>query len=820
LPTSSTICDRHADTKANSVVRVIGAKCLARGGEFSLGGALHETLRVEFLRDDVLRLALSRGGKFDEKPTHAVIADTSCSAAAFDWETGEEGATLATRGMRVTVAFSPFDITVHRTDGSVVAGGAPPDRPFYELVDGGFEINRLCHPGDAFYGLGEKTGRFNRRGRDYALWNSDVLNPNVSGGYREMPGDNPAKDPTSTAFDPYYISIPFFYHHPEGGSAMAGFFIDNGYRGEFAFGNPDNYRFCFHGGQYTEYVFAGPSMAHILDGYTWLTGLMAVPPLWALGNHQCRWHDYTQEQVGELGRRLRAEKLPCDTLWLDIDYMDGFRVFTWDKRRFPDPARLIRELEGMGFRLITIIDPGVKFDPGYAVFDDAAARGLLCQNAEGWIYVGQVWPGSTAFPDFSKEETRSWWGALNARHVRSGPAGIWNDMNEPATGDVPAEGMLFGDGTIPHDRFHNQYALLMAMGTVEGLLAAMPEWRTFVLSRAGSAGIQRYAANWLGDNVSRWEHLWMATPMALGLGVSGQPFVGADVGGFMGACNPELLVRWHQAAALTPFFRNHNAAGQPEQYAWAFGEETTRLCREAVELRYRLLPAIYSEFVRASETGLPVQRPLVMEFQDDPAVRDIDDQFLLGSHLLVAPVSEAGVDSRTVYFPRGTWYDWSTGAVIRGPQRMTVAAPLERTPLYAKGGSVIPAWPSAPRTTMGHHAEEIELHVFIPEEDGEWSSMLQEDDGLTFAFREGAVVRTEFILSRRGGRIDLRAEVSGGGYAEFSRRRFILRFHGLEDGAVWIDGRERTLEDGRIVLQNAGEPFALSVHLAAAVATI
>ena len=312
---------------------------------------------------------------------------------------------------------------------------------------------------------------------------------------------------------------------------------------------------------------------------------------------------------------------------------------------------MLKRLADKGFRTITIIDPGVKHDPGYGVFDQAVEREVLCRTEGGDIYIGQVWPGNTAFPDFATQEAREWWGELNAAHVESGLAGIWNDMNEPATGNIDPRAMRFNRGRDSHERYHNQYALLMAMGTTQGLLAAMPDKRTFVLSRAGFAGIQRYAANWMGDNLSRWDHLWVSIPMGTGLGLSGQAFVGADIGGFAGNSNAELYLRWMQYGALTPFCRNHSEIGNVDQYAWSWGDVVQAIVREALRLRYRLMPYIYAAFLAASETGAPVQRPLVFDHQDDPMVRDLDDEYLFGRDLLVAPVLEPGQTSRQVYLP-------------------------------------------------------------------------------------------------------------------------------------------------------------------------
>jgi alpha-glucosidase len=787
---------------------------IARGLEMDVDA---ERLRVEALREDVLRIKISCGGVFDEQPSAAVCADTGAMDCAVEVEETAELVRLRTTAMTLTIYKEPFRLDAHRADGSVIFESAA-DRDgnywTYATLNDSFLVTRRCEIEDAIYGLGEKTGAFDRKGRNFTLWNTDVLNPTATGEFvRNHRQGDPRADPTSTEFDPYYVSIPFFYHQPHGQAAMAGFFFDNPYRADFEFAGRREYRVHFHGGQYTEYVFAGPAMRDILAAYTQLTGRMPPPPRWALGHHQCRWHAYTQEKVEALAQRYREKGIPCDVLWLDIDYMDGYRVFTWNKETFPATEEMLGRLRGQGLRVVTIVDPGVKCDPGYRVYDEAVAGDLLCRTPGGSQYVGQVWPGRTVFPDFSLEETRHWWGRLNAEHVKSGLAGIWNDMNEPATGEVPAEQMTFGRGKFPHARFHNEYAMLMAMGTVEGLHAAMPDRRTFVLSRAGSAGIQRYAANWMGDNCSRWEHLEMSVPMAMGFGVSGQAFVGADIGGFTEDCSAELLARWYQCGALTPFCRNHNAIGQRDQYPWAFGGATEAVCRAAVELRYRLMPYIYTQFLLASETGAPVQRPLVFDYQDDVSVRHVDDEYLFGGDLLVAPVYRKGETARQAYLPAGTWHDWRTGAKLAGRRWITAAASLDTIPLYARGGSVIPMWPEAPVSTMDYRPTVLELHVFLPYEDGESSSVLHEDDGETFAFRDGAFYRTVFTLTKSSDAIALRAEVSGRGYAAFARREFRVIFHGEIAPQILVDGQPHTATDDRLVLANVGTAFHLQATI-------
>ncbi|MBA3529259.1 MAG: DUF4968 domain-containing protein [Propionibacteriaceae bacterium] len=779
-----------------------------------------EQLRVDVVRDDLLRVKISRGGVFDEAPTFAVCVDPLEESVAFGFKREADVVRLRTSALVVSLWLDPFRLDVHRTDGSAVIETAPDaDGRYwaYATLNDAFTLRRRCHREDAIYGLGEKAGHGNRKGRDFTLWNTDVLDPKATAEFTAgRAAHDPRSDRTSTEFDPYYVSIPFFYHQSFPAGTMAASFVDNGYRGNYEFATPEDYRIHFAGGQYTEYIFAGPGMPEILSAYTWLTGRMAPPPMWALGYHQCRWFDYTQDAVEELAERHRANDIPCDTLWLDIEYMDGYRVFTWDTDAFPDAPGMLKRLMAQGFRVVTIIDPGVKYDPGYWVFDQALERDVLCTTEGGDTYIGQVWPGNTAFPDFVTEEARAWWGELNAAHVQSGLAGIWNDMNEPATGMIAPNAMRFGHGQYAHERYHNQYALLMAMGTTAGLLDAMPERRTFVLSRAGFAGIQRYAANWMGDNLSRWDHLWLSIPMATGFGVSGQAFVGADIGGFAGNSNAELFLRWMQYGTLTPFCRNHSEIGNVDQYAWAWGDVIQDLVREAVQLRYRLLPYIYASFLRAAETGAPVQRPLVFDYQYDGAVRDLDDEYLFGPDLLVAPVVAAGMTARQVYLPAGNWYDWHTDTPVGGSCFLSASTPMDRIPLYVRGGAVIPMWPEAPTSTAGYHPSVVELHLFVPEVDGVYHSMLQEDDGLTLAALAGARYRTSFEVVLRGDRLTLRAEVDGEGYPEFARQEFRLVVHGATPDSVLLAGTELRPTAGHFTMPNTGEGFAIELHLPSA----
>ncbi len=776
-----------------------------------------EQLQVELVSADIVRFSITRAGTFDQHPTFAVCVDPLSREVDFRVERDDDQVRVITEALTVTLWLEPFRFDVHRADGSPVIETATDEDGHYwsyATLNDAFTLRRRCRREDAIYGLGEKSGRHNRKGRDFTFWNLDVLNPSETAEFtRDKAPDDPRGDRTSVEMDPFYASIPFFYHHDQRTGAVAGSFVDNGYRATYEFSDPTEYRITFTGGQYSEYVFAGPRMPAVLRDYTWLTGRAAPPPIWALGYHQCRWAGYSQDEVEAIGQRHRDDAIPCDTLWLDIEYMDGYRVFTWNTELFPDVPGMLERLSQQGFRVITIVDPGVKYDPGYPVFDQGRERDVFCRTAGGDIYIGQVWPGNTAFPDFVTEQGRAWWGELNAEHVRSGLAGIWNDMNEPATGSIPSLPMRFGHGEYPHEQFHNQYALLMAMGTRDGLLAAMPTLRTFILSRSGFAGIQRYAANWMGDNLARWDHLELSIAMGAGFGISGQPFVGADIGGFMGDTDAELLVRWMQYGTLTPFCRNHSVIDTVDQYAWSFGSRIEDLIRAAIELRYRLLPYLYTSFLRSTETGEPVQRPLVFDHQDDGTVRDIDDQYLFGPDLLVAPVTGPGTTARSVYLPAGEWYDWHSGEGFAGGSFLAAETPLDRIPVYARAGAVIPMWPAAPPSTSGYHPELIELHVFVPTGDETHASRLVEDDGLTLTDGEPRCYRTELTLTRAGDRLTLGGAVRGPGYAEFRRSEFRVVLHGATAAGAELDDRRIDVDPAAVTFPNAGTDFELTISL-------
>lgn len=542
-------------------------------------------------------------------------------------------------------------------------------------------------------GFGARTGALDRRGRRVTSWATDAR-------------------PDTIASDPLSAAIPFGLFVVEG--RTLGVFVDHPGRAAFDLGKTDEreWRITITGSAVEIYLFSGPDAATVLDRYSELTGRPFLPPRWALGYHQSRWGYRSATDVVTLVREFRRRRIPCDAVYLDIDYMDRRRVFTWNRKAFPDPAGLIATLREENIRVVPIVDPGVVHDPRDATYRSGLAGRHFCRTPNGASYVGRVWPGATVFPDFERAATRRWWGArLTDALLNAGVTGIWNDMNEPSNFAPPKTlpgTVMQGDAGAerPHREVHNLYALRMAVATYEAQTAARPDERPFVVSRSGYAGIQRYAAMWLGDNRSSWDQLLASIPMTLGMGLSGVPFVGADVGGWDDDCTGELLVRWTQLGAFLPFFRNHCALGRHPQEPWAFGPEVEACCRAAIELRYRFLPYLERQFEAANRTGMPIARPLWLGHPEDEACADLSDEFLFGPDVLVAPAYQPGMRARAVYLPPGTWIDFHDRAALAGGNWIMAAAPLDRIPLFVRAGVTVPLLRRAPQ-----HAAWTEANV-------------------------------------------------------------------------------------------------------------
>lgn len=626
-------------------------------------------------------------------------------------------------------------------------------------------------PDQKFYGLGEKTGFLDKRGRRYTMWNTD----------------DPLHTPDK---DPLYKTIPFLIS--KDGDRVFGLFVDSIALSQFDLGyeNPELLTLRVKDDELDVYVIDGASIKEVLSRYTQLTGRMKLPPLWSLGYQQCRWSYYPEERVEQLAHEFKNHDIPCDAIYLDIDYMNEFRVFTFDENRFPHPEQLTQKLKEQGIHLVTIIDPGVKMDADYPVYLEGARNDYFCKLPTGEVYHGKVWPGVSAFPDFSKAATRRWWGEKHAALFDRGISGIWNDMNEPSDfsvethGDrtlatVPNHVMMDFDGK-PRSfaKSHNAYGLLMCMATLEGFSNLKPNERPFIVTRSAYAGIQRYSAVWTGDNHSWWEHLASSIPMYLNIGLSGVPFVGGDVGGFQGECEPELFARWIQLGAFTPFFRAHSVINSKDHEPWAFGEEVEEVSRKAIKLRYSLMPYLYSVMRQAAETGLPLMRPMVLEFENDPMTHRLDDQFMVGPWLLVAPVLKRHARKRMVYLPEGGWYDFYTKEYYPGGTTILVNAPLDRIPLFVREGAILPfAEPALSTGLMSMEHLRFEVYTGAA---GVFE--LYEDDGHSLDYREGKFNLYRLTLSKEQEQYVLHGEALSQGYDQGFKTAEIAAYY--QDGDI------------------------------------
>ncbi len=717
---------------------------------------------VTALSPEVVRVRIREG----RDHSYAVInRNFGDPAATFSIEQAQS--TITTSALRVTVHHAPFRIAfATRAGDSLDEDDAARGTAFSGNAS---RVYKRLPDDEHIYALGEKNGPLDKRGwqlggYSLTMWNSDTF------GY-------------DSSTDPIYVSVPFYIAMRKG--IAHGIFLDNTFRTNFDIGHQTQGVLSFgaEGGPLDYYFIYGPEPKKVIERYTTLTGRMPLPPLWALGYNQCRYSYYPEEKVRSIARNFRTRRIPADVIWLDIHYQDKYKPFTWDRTRFPDPARMIGDLRKDGFRIVTIVDPHPKKETGYAPYDTGLAGDQFVKNPDGSIYEAPVWPsraedgetpdwshpgrGYSVFPDFSKPAARAWWGGLYADLLNAGVAGIWNDMNEPAVFETPA-------GTMPldvrhdnegsptdHREIHNVYGMLMTRSTYEGLRRLRPDERPFVLSRASFAGGQRYAALWPGDNVSDWAALRQSIPTLLGMGLSGFPFVGVDIGGFAEAPTPDLFTRWLQVGVFYPFMRTHTTFGTPDQEPWSYGAEHEAVNRRAIELRYQLLPHIYSVMREASDTGIPAMRPMLLEFPQDTGTSGNADQFLFGSDLLIAPVLRDGATQRGVYLPAGDWYDYWSGEHYVGPKGINIPVTLSSIPIFVRGGAFLFTQPVVQHT--GEMPGQPLIVTAFPSASSErW---LYEDAGNGF----GPSVRRKFSARRDGSGTTIEVGAPEGSYRPQAR---------------------------------------------------
>jgi alpha-glucosidase len=718
------------------------------------------TLAITPLSDDVIRVRFTTQPAFGRDHSYAVI-NRDLGAPGAKADIGSAAATLTTPSLKVTVQYAPLRVSFANAAGEVLDADDPARG--VSIAGSEFRVAKQLHDDEHVYGFGEKNGRLDKRGwklggYNYVMWNSDT----------------PAYDSST---DPLYVDVPFFMVTRHG--QAHGIFLDSTWRSFFDIGReqPNLLTFGADGGDLDYYFINGPYPKRVIEHYTALTGRMPLPPLWSLGYQQCRWSYYPESRVRLLADTFRQKKVPADGIWLDIHYMQDYKPFTWNHGRFPTPKKMISDLRAQGFHLVTILDGHPPALKGYAPYDSGMAGDDFLKLPDGKVYEGPVWPSQagehplSVFPDFSRPATREWWGNLYKSLLDVGVAGIWNDMDEPSVFDTP-------NGTMPDDvifdndgqpatslEMHNVYGQLMSRSTFEGLSRLRPDKRAFVLTRSSFAGGQRYAAVWTGDATADWSSLRQSVSTLLGLGLSGFPFVGSDIGGFVRMPSAELCTRWLQAAVFDPFMRMHTAIDTPDKEPWSFGWRYEAINQRAIELRYELLPYIYNVMQQASETGVPALRPLFLEFPDDEQAAAIDDEFLFGSDLLVAPVLWEGAETRDVYLPAGDWFDYWTGRRYAGSATIHVSVTLNSIPMFVRGGGFIFRQPVV-QNTGEMRGNPLRVLVAPAQES---DAAFYEDDGRTLQYRKGVFFKRRFQQRRDEHEIEIEISAPDGTYRPAAR---------------------------------------------------
>jgi len=721
--------------------------------------------------DEIVRVRVSR-----IKPIRDLSYAVTKQAGNFFGKAKETNSKLIvkTNSLKIEIDKNPLRISFYDNAGNLINA----DDKDFGVSWLGTEVScfKKLNKGERFLGLGEKTGHLDRRGTAYTNWNTDDY------GYE-------------TDADPLYVSVPFFIG--VNNKSVYGIFFDNSHKTIFDFGastDGANYWFSAADGEMNYYFISGKNVGKVIENYTALTGRMKMPPMWSLGFQQCRWSYYPDTEVLRIAKTFREKKIPADVIYLDINYMDGYRVFTWHPEHFSKPKQTIDKLKEMGFHVVTIVDPGIKIDNKYLQFTDALKKDYFVKYPNGKNYIGTVWPGRCHFPDFTRSDVRAWWGKQFYTLTVPGVEGFWNDMNEPAVWgqNIPNFVEVDNEGSKSTLReCRNVYGFNMSRATFEGTKKLMKGERPFVLTRAAYAGIQRYSAVWTGDNVAEEAHMLGGVRLVNSLGLSGVSFTGPDVGGFSKAPTPDLFLRWLNIGAFTPFFRNHTEINSPQQEPWLFGDEHTIAARKIINTRYRLMPYIYSAFRESVESGMPVARSLAIDYTFDKMIYDhrYDSQYMFGDFILVAPV-ESKTRITKVYLPKGEWYRFGSCKKLDGGKEVYADCQIDNLPVYVKAGGVIPEQSEVQYTEQKSDGI-LKIHVYNHNSNTEFK--YYEDDGKTYKYEKGVYYKRKIIFDGKNKKLIL-SNVEGSFVSRFNKFKVIL--HNFEKKEI----EEQKLTSGKITI--------------------
>jgi alpha-glucosidase len=727
-------------------------KDIPSGMEVTLGRVV---LRVVALSPGIVRFRYAPNSTFGPDESFAVLKDSGFSTP--EVKVSDKGLEVVaqTGELSVMVNKSSLAVTVYDTQGRLILMDRY-DEPF-TFTPEGFQTWKRMSEDEHFYGLGDKAVSEDRRQHSFSMWNTDAVMWEES-------------------TDPLYKSIPFFMSVKAGNAY--GIFFDNTFRSNFQFGkfNDEYYSFGAPGGELNYYFINGPEPKKVVEQYSALIGRTPLPPLFTLGYQQCRWSYMSEARAREVTGEFRKRKIPADVIYFDIDYQEGWRVFTINRKTFPTFEQMVQDLGQTGWKTVLITDLHIAAIPGYKPYDEGVKNGYFVKNPDGTNFLGPVWPGPSAFPDFTRAEVRKWWGSLYAYFVKMGVRGFWNDMNEPsvfyrADKTMPLDVVHSVEGRkTDHREIHNVVGLENVHATYEAVLALAPDVRPFVLTRAAYAGAQRYAATWTGDNQATWNHMRLSLPTVTGLGVSGYPFVGVDVGGFSGSPTPDLLTRWTALGTFLPIDRNHAAMGTRDREPWVDGPEHEAIRKKFIEERYRLLPYIYTSMEETSRTGIPLMRLMLLEYPDDPrmTLREAEGQYMFGNSLLVAPKVKEFVDGYDMLVPEGAWFDYWTGqrVELKGQDnkemkgKLRLNPKLDEIPVFVRAGSIIPRQPLVQNTSETPNGP-FELWVY-PGPNCRGS--IYADDGSSFGYQRGDFYRGQLSCESSGNSLKIVIAAGEGKY--------------------------------------------------------
>ncbi|MFN4198879.1 MAG: glycoside hydrolase family 31 protein [Flavobacterium sp.] len=739
-------------------------------------------LKITVLRDSLFRFRYTTKGYFNKDFSYAIDKSQSHGYNELQLTEHPQYYLITTSKVKCRVMKANAKITLFDLEDAVILDD---ELGFhweesYEYGGNIVKMTKHSQEGECYYGLGDKATHLNLKGKRVENWATDQY-----AFHREQ--------------EPLYKVVPFYVglHH----NKSYGVFFDNTFRTFFDFCHERRNitSFWAEGGEMNYYFFYGPEMKDVIKTYTHLTGKPELPPMWTLGFHQCKWSYYPESKVREIASTFRKLNIPCDAIYLDIDYMEGFRCFTWNKEYFPDTKKMVADLAQDGFKTVVIIDPGIKIDKDYWVYQEALEKDYFCKRADGPYMKGKVWPGECNFPDFTNPEVREWWAGLYKELIADiGIKGVWNDMNEPAVMEVPTKTFPLDvrhdyDGNpCSHRKAHNIYGTQMARATYEGVKRFAYPKRPFIITRSAYSGAQRYTSSWTGDNVATWEHLWIANIQMQRMSMSGMGFTGSDIGGFAEQPSGELFARWVQLGVFHPFCRVHSSGDHGDQEPWSFGEEVVNIVRKFIELRYQLLPYLYTMFWKYVNEGEPLLKPLVYFDQEDVQTHYRTDEFLFGNQILVCPILEPNAMGRRMYLPKGNWYNYWTNERVEGKRELWVKTDYDQIPIFIKEGAIIPKYPV--QQYVGElEINEITLDVYFKY--GKEKSLVYEDAQDGYDYNKGRFSLRTFTLTVKEQELMIQQHKEGNyenGYQNFAINLHCLPFKVTK---ILVDNEEISLEE-------------------------